>query len=68
MAISGRGLPEAPVSNILMRNVHIAADKPFGIYNARGVQRGVQMENCKSVGGGCGGCGVGVITLTSTAQ
>jgi polygalacturonase len=36
------GLPEAPVSNVLMRNVKITADKPFGIFNANGVR----LENC----------------------
>ncbi|MCA1595050.1 MAG: glycoside hydrolase family 28 protein, partial [Chloroflexi bacterium] len=39
------GLPEAPVSNVLLRSVHITADGPFGIYNARGVRLG----NCKIV-------------------
>ena len=37
------GLPEAPVSNVLLRNVTITADKPFGIFNARGVR----LKNCK---------------------
>ena len=37
------GLPEAPVSNVLLRNVNITADKPFGIFNAKGVR----LENCK---------------------
>lgn len=37
------GLPEAPVSNVLLRNVNITADRPFGIFNAKGVQ----FENCK---------------------
>jgi polygalacturonase len=39
------GLPEAPVSNILLENVTIVADKPFGIFEARGVR----VENCKIV-------------------
>ncbi len=39
------GLPEAPASNILLQNVNITADKPFGIYNAQGVK----LENCKIV-------------------
>jgi hypothetical protein len=39
------GLPEAPVSNVLLRNVMITADKPFGVYNAQGVR----LENCKIV-------------------
>ena len=37
------GLPEAPVSNVLLRNVTITADRPFGIFNAKGVR----LENCK---------------------
>lgn len=37
------GLPEAPASNILLRNVNITADKPFGIFAARNVR----LENCK---------------------
>lgn len=36
------GLPEAPVMNIVLRNVSITADKPFGIYNAKGIR----LENC----------------------
>jgi hypothetical protein len=39
------GLPEAPVSNIVLQNVSIKADKPFGIYNAQGVKIG----NCHVV-------------------
>ncbi|HEX5244046.1 MAG TPA: glycosyl hydrolase family 28 protein [Tepidisphaeraceae bacterium] len=39
------GLPEAPASNIVLRNVNIEADKPFGIYFANGVK----IENCKIV-------------------
>jgi len=39
------GLPEAPASNIVLRNVNIEADKPFGIYFASGVK----VENCKIV-------------------
>lgn len=39
------GLPEAPASNIVLRNVNIEADKPFGIYFASGVK----IENCKIV-------------------
>jgi hypothetical protein len=31
-------LPEAAVSNVLLENVNITADKPFGIYNAQGVR------------------------------
>jgi polygalacturonase len=37
------GLPEAPASNIVLQNVSITADKPFGIYNAEGVK----LQNCK---------------------
>jgi polygalacturonase len=37
------GLPEAPVSNLVLRNVNITADRPFAIYNAQGVR----LENCK---------------------
>jgi polygalacturonase len=32
------GLPEAPVTNILLQNVSIQADLPFGIYNAENVR------------------------------
>lgn len=32
------GLPEAPVNNVLLDNVKITADKPFGIYDAKGVR------------------------------
>jgi len=39
------GLPEARASNILLLNVNIEADKPFGIYFADGVK----IENCKIV-------------------
>jgi polygalacturonase len=39
------GLPEAPASNIVLENVSIKADKPFGIYNAQGVK----IENCHIV-------------------
>lgn len=37
------GLPESPVANILLKNVTITADKPFGIYNAKNVR----VENCR---------------------
>jgi polygalacturonase len=37
------GLPEAPASNIVLQNINITADKPFGIYNAQGVK----VENCR---------------------
>lgn len=36
------GLPEAPASNILLQNVDIKADLPFGLYNADSVR----LENC----------------------
>jgi polygalacturonase len=39
------GLPEAPASNIVLRNVTIEADRPFGIYFANGVK----IENCRIV-------------------
>ena len=39
------GLPEAPASNIVLENVNIRADKPFGIYNAQGVK----LTNCHIV-------------------
>jgi polygalacturonase len=32
------GLPEAPVTNVLLENVHITADKPFGIYEVQNVR------------------------------
>jgi polygalacturonase len=32
------GLPEAAVSNVVLQQVTITADKPFGIYNAQGVR------------------------------
>jgi polygalacturonase len=32
------GLPEAPVDHVLLQNVNITADKPFGIYNAQNVR------------------------------
>lgn len=37
------GLPEAAISNIIMQNVNIVADKPFGIFFANNVQ----LVNCK---------------------
>lgn len=37
------GLPEANVSTIIMKNVNIVADNPFGIFFANGVQ----LVNCK---------------------
>jgi polygalacturonase len=39
------GLPEAAVSNILLQNVHITADQPFGIFFAKNVQ----LVNCKII-------------------
>ncbi len=32
------GLPEAAVTNVLLQDIHITADKPFGIYNAQNVR------------------------------
>jgi polygalacturonase len=32
------GRPEMPITNILLEDVNITADRPFGIYNAQGVQ------------------------------
>ena len=32
------GLPEAPVTGVVLDNVSITADKPFGIFNAKDVQ------------------------------
>jgi polygalacturonase len=32
------GLPEVTVTNVLLQNVNITADKPFGIYNAQNVR------------------------------
>ncbi|HEY4785620.1 MAG TPA: glycosyl hydrolase family 28 protein [Bacteroidales bacterium] len=37
------GLPEAPVYNILLQNVNITADNPFGIFFAKNVQ----LVNCR---------------------
>ena len=36
------GLPEMSVTNVLLQNVSITADKPFGIFNAQNVR----LENC----------------------
>ncbi len=36
------GLPEMEVSNVLLQNVRITADKPFGIYDAQNVK----LANC----------------------
>ncbi len=41
------GLPEASVSNILLQNVTITADNPFGIFFAENVQ----LVNCKIITG-----------------
>ncbi|HEY1789549.1 MAG TPA: glycosyl hydrolase family 28 protein [Verrucomicrobiae bacterium] len=32
------GLPEMNITNVLLKNVSITADKPFGVFNAQGVQ------------------------------
>jgi polygalacturonase len=37
------GLPEMNVTNVLLQNVTITADKPFGIFNAQGVR----LVDCK---------------------
>jgi len=37
------GLPEVPISNIIMQNVNITADAPFGIF----FSKDVQLTNCK---------------------
>jgi polygalacturonase len=37
------GLPEMAVSNVVLENVTITADKPFGIYDAKGVR----LVDCK---------------------
>ncbi len=39
------GLPEMNVTNVLLQNVNITADKPFGIYDAQNVR----LENCKII-------------------
>jgi polygalacturonase len=39
------GLPEMNVTNVLLQDVNITADKPFGIFNAQGVR----LVNCKIV-------------------
>ncbi len=36
------GLPEASVKNVVLRNINITAERPFGIYYAEGVR----LENC----------------------
>ncbi len=37
------GLPEMAVTNVLLQNVNITADRPFGIYQAEGIR----FVNCK---------------------
>ena len=39
------GLPEAAVSNVLLQNVNITADNPFGVFFAKNVQ----LVNCKII-------------------
>ena len=39
------GLPEAAVSNVVLQQVNITADKPFGVYNAQAVR----LVDCKIV-------------------
>jgi len=38
-------LPEAAVSDILLQNVNITAENPFGIFYARNIH----FENCKII-------------------
>ncbi|HVM62202.1 MAG TPA: glycosyl hydrolase family 28 protein [Verrucomicrobiae bacterium] len=51
------GLPEAAVSNVLLQQVDITADKPFGIYNAQAVR----LVDCKIVTPG----GVNKLSVTN---
>jgi polygalacturonase len=37
------GLPEAPATDIVLENVRISADKPFGIFDAKGIR----LERCR---------------------
>jgi hypothetical protein len=37
------GLPESPVKNVLLEDVHITADKPFGIFDATAIR----LVNCQ---------------------
>ena len=37
------GLPEMNITNVLLQNVNITADKPFGFFNAQNVR----LENCR---------------------
>jgi hypothetical protein len=39
------GLPESEVTNVLLKNVNITADNPFGIFFAKNVQ----LVNCKII-------------------
>ncbi len=39
------GLPEVPIENLLLQNITITADFPFGIFFAKNVK----MENCKII-------------------
>jgi polygalacturonase len=39
------GLPEAPVSNIVLKNVMITAENPFGVFFAKNVQ----LDNCQII-------------------
>lgn len=39
------GLPELPVSNVLLENVNITADKPLGLYNVKDAR----LVNCKII-------------------
>jgi hypothetical protein len=37
------GLPEMPITNVLLQKVNITADRPFGVYEAQGVR----LVDCK---------------------
>ena len=57
------GLPEAPASNILLQNVRITADLPFGLYSVENVR----LENCAiTTPGGVNKLSTGHATVTVT--
>jgi hypothetical protein len=39
------GLPESAISNVILKNVNITADNPFGIFFAKNIQ----LVNCKFI-------------------
>ena len=39
------GLPEAPIENVVLKNVNITADRPFGVFFAKNIQ----MQNCSFI-------------------